>query len=614
MCPIFVSLWKCAFIIPFLGIRRGMFIPSSRFCSSSRRQIFIASFSHPFFVSSFILRSCSSLGVCAVASVSVSRISVVSVMVMVVFFIFFYPFLCELRKLFKLCFLPLSLMVRRKVILVIRDGWGFRSSSRNNAIASAKTPNADFLMKNYPSVLVDASGEAVGLPSGYQGNSEVGHLTIGSGRVILQSLKRINDSISDGSFFRIPEFLDAISNCKRKGSSLHIAGLLQVEGVHSHMNHLFALLDLCAQQGFGDVKLHLFTDGRDAPVTSSLKHLRLVQAKLKRLGFGEIVSVCGRYYAMDRDKRWDRTRVAYDCVVNGKGLVFEDVIRGVKDSHKGGVTDEFILPMKLKTYEGLRRNDSFIFFNFRTDRTRQLTRALVEPFFSGWFRRRRKVFFVGMTQYYSGMRAKVAFKEQSTSNLLGEVVSMSGLSQLRISETEKYAHVTFFFNGQVEKPFRGEHRVLVPSPKVRTYDLKPEMSVYEVSDALIRELRKDRFEFVVVNLVNCDMVGHTGDVGAITRAVESVDDCLGKLVTHGLNEGYDLLVFADHGNAEDQRKEWRTSHTVNPVPFVLVSNRPELIHCSLKKGMGLRDVGPTALAVLGLDKPSEMTGESIIEL
>ena len=504
-------------------------------------------------------------------------------------------------------------MVRRKVILVIRDGWGFRASSRNNAIASAKTPNADFLMKNYPSVLVDASGEAVGLPSGYQGNSEVGHLTIGSGRVILQSLKRINDSISDGSFFEVKEFLDAINNCKVKCSSLHLAGLLQEEGVHSHMDHLFALLDLCVRENFKDVKLHLFTDGRDSPVTASVAHFKRVLSKLKDLGFGEIVSVCGRYYAMDRDKRWDRTRKAYDCIVNGKGVIFDDVIKGIKESHNKDVTDEFVLPMKLKGYDGLKRNDSFIFFNYRTDRTRQLTKALVEPFFSGWLRRRKKIFFVGMTQFYKGMNAKIAFKENHLSNLLGEVVSNAGLRQLRISETEKYAHVTFFFNGQVETPFKQEHRILVPSPKVRTYDLKPEMSVYEVSDALIKEIKKDKFEFVVVNLVNGDMVGHTGDVGAITRAVEAVDDCLGKIVMHGLNEGYDLLVFADHGNAEDQRKEWRTSHTVNPVPFIVVSNRSELLHCSLKKGMGLKDVGPTALAVLGLDKPNDMTGESIIE-
>ena len=500
-----------------------------------------------------------------------------------------------------------------KVILVIRDGWGFRSSHRDNAVFSAKTPNTDFLMANYPNVLIDASGEAVGLPSGYQGNSEVGHMTIGSGRVVLQSMVRINKSIKDGSFFSIPEFLSAINNCKRHGSSLHIAGLLQEEGVHSHINHLFALLDLCKFENFSSVKLHLFTDGRDAPVTASLKHLMSVSKKLKELGFGVIESISGRYFAMDRDNRWERTRKAYDCVVNAQGVKFSDVFSSVKESHDAGVSDEFIVPRCHESYQGLKKNDSFIFFNFRTDRTRQLTKAIVEPLFSGWFRKRVKVFFVAMTLYYKGMNCEVAFKEQKLTNLLGSVVSSGGLRQLRISETEKYAHVTFFFNGQVEKPFRREDRILINSPKVATYDLLPEMSARGVTDSLVKEIKKDKYDLIVVNLVNGDMVGHTGNVDAIVKAVETVDSCVGQIVTNGLNNGYDLFVFADHGNAEDQRKEWRTSHTINPVPFIVVSNRKELRHCVLKKGMGLKDVAPTTLKVLGIARPVEMSGESIID-
>ncbi|MCC7574049.1 2,3-bisphosphoglycerate-independent phosphoglycerate mutase [Candidatus Woesearchaeota archaeon] len=504
-------------------------------------------------------------------------------------------------------------MVKNKVILVIRDGWGFRSSKNDNAIASSDTPNTDFLMKKYPNVLVNASGEAVGVPKGYQGNSEVGHMTIGSGRIILQSLERINNSIRDKSFFSNSEFLGAINNCKKHGSSLHIAGLLQEEGVHSHISHLFALLDLCESQNFRDVKLHLFTDGRDSPVTHSLVLVRKVKRKLVSLGFGVIVSVSGRYYAMDRDKRWDRTRKVYDCVVLGKASDFDDVESYIKLSHGAGVTDEFIVPGKLKGYAGFGKDDSFIFFNFRTDRTRQLTRAIVEPFFGGWFRCRKKVFFVGMTQYYKGMNARIAFNEQVLSGLLGGVVAGNGLKQLRISETEKYAHVTFFFNGQVEKPFRGERRILVPSPRVATYDLKPEMSAFEVTSSLVREIDRQEFDFVVVNLVNGDMVGHTGVVSAIKKGVEAVDSCVGSIVSHGLKNGYDLLILADHGNAEDQTPAWRTSHTVNPVPFIFVSDNPDFKNVKLLKGKGLRDVAPTVLSLLGLPKPDEMTGESIIK-
>ena len=459
-------------------------------------------------------------------------------------------------------------MKKHKVILVIRDGWGYRSSSEQNAIKNTSTPNTDKLMKAYPHTLINASGEAVGLPEGYQGNSEVGHMTIGSGRVIFQSLAKINHSIKTSVFFKIPEFLEAINNCKKHSSKLHLIGLLQVQGVHAHINHLFALLDLCEQQKFRDVIVHVITDGRDAPVTDSLKHVSKLMKKLKTLGFGFIGTVSGRYYTMDRDKRWDRTEKAYDCIVNASSdkQPFSSVFDVLEDCHSDGETDEFIVPRIAEGYEGVKINDSMIFYNFRTDRPRQFTQAVVEKNFVGWKRQPLKVFYVGMTQFYNPMNAKVAFKDQNLNNLLGKVVADSGLKQLRISETEKYAHVTFFFNGQVETPNKGEDRLLVNSPKVATYDLQPEMSAYEVTDKLVSEIVKEKYDLIITNLVNGDMVGHTGLLKAIKKAVKTVDDCVGKIVDAGLKHNYTLLVFADHGNAEDQTTLWRTSHTINPVP------------------------------------------------
>lgn len=497
----------------------------------------------------------------------------------------------------------------KKVILVIRDGWGYRKECKDNAICQTPTPNTDKLMEKYPNVLLDASGGAVGLPEGYQGNSEVGHMTIGSGRVIFQSLARINKSIKEGDFFKIPEFLNAIKNCKENNTKLHLIGLLQVEGVHAHKEHLFALLDLCKKQKFKDVYVHVITDGRDAPVTDSLKHVEDLKLKLKDIGFGEIATVSGRYYSMDRDKRWDRTKKAYECIIEGKAdAEFEDAIITIKQSHAEEKTDEFIIPRKRKGYQGVKERDSFIFYNFRTDRTRQLTMAIVEKDFEGWERNPLDVFYVGMTQYYIPMNAKVAFPDVDIKNILGDAVSKAGLKQLRISETEKYAHVTFFFNCQVEKPNKNEERILVHSPKVATYDLKPEMGVYEITEKLVKEIKTGKHDLIVTNLVNGDMVGHTGIVEAIGKAVASVDDCVGKIVEAALEKDYTLLVFADHGNAEDQTPEWRTSHTINQVPLIVVSKEKH----KLKKGKGLKDIAPTALKLLGIEKPKEMTGESII--
>ncbi len=500
-----------------------------------------------------------------------------------------------------------------RVILVIRDGWGYRRERSDNAILGTPTPRTDRLMAGYPNVLLDACGEAVGLPQGYQGNSEVGHMTIGSGRIIFQSMERINRSISEGDFYGIPEFLEAVGNCKRRGSRLHLVGLLQSEGVHAHEEHLYALLELCRREAFRDVCVHVVTDGRDAPVADSLKHMAKLAERMKSLGVGEVATVSGRYYLMDRNSRWDRVKAAYDCVMDGVCAgEFADPLEHVRLCHGRGETDEFIVPAKARGYGGVGVGDSMVFFNFRTDRTRQFTKAVVEDGFDGWQRKRRDVFFVAMTQFYSPMNARVAFKDQELRNLLGDVVSRAGLRQLRISETEKYAHVTFFFNGQVEKPYPLEERVLVESPKVATYDLEPKMSAYEVTDRLVGEIGRGVHDFIVVNLVNCDMVGHTGVVEAIHRAVAAVDECTGRIVDAGLGQGYTLLVFADHGNAEDQTPEWRTSHTINPVPLILVSKDDGLRGVRLREGRGLRDIAPTVLALMGVPQPEEMTGESLL--
>mgnify|MGYP001224391603 CR=1 FL=1 len=502
-----------------------------------------------------------------------------------------------------------------KVILVIRDGWGYRAEKKDNAIANALTPNTDLLMKNYPNTLLNASGEAVGLPKGFQGNSEVGHLTIGSGRIIYQSLTRINKSIEDKSFFTNQEFLEAIRNARRNKTSLHLIGLFQTEGVHAHLNHLEALLELCRQEKFFDVKIHAVTDGRDSPVKNSLIHVKKIQALLKKLKFGEIVTVSGRYYSMDRNKNWERTKQAHDCIVNGETkITYKDPIVSIQESHKKKVTDEFIVPRKQKNYSGVKENDSIIFFNFRTDRTRQLTQSIVERRFDGWSRGdKKKTYFVGMTQYYVPMNAHVAYPDIVEKNLLGEVVAENGLRQLRISETEKYAHVTFFFNGQNEVANRNEERILVPSPSVATYDKKPEMSAIEVTQKLVEQIKTKKFDFLVVNLVNCDMVGHTGDKKAIIKAIETVDTCVGEITKTALEENYTTLVFADHGNAEDQSKKWTTSHTINPVPLIIVTNDEKIKKSTLEKNKGLRDIAPTVLDILKIKKPIEMTGSSIIK-
>jgi 2,3-bisphosphoglycerate-independent phosphoglycerate mutase len=516
-------------------------------------------------------------------------------------------------------------MAKEKIIFIIRDGWGYRAEKKENAIREGKVPFNNFIMKNYPTTLLDASGPSVGLPKGYQGNSEVGHMTIGSGRIIYQSLDKINNSIKDKTFFSNEAFNSAIENAKKNKTTLHIIGLIQEEGVHSHLSHIIALLELCKKKNFQNVLVHCITDGRDAPVTKSLFYVKKLIAKMKKMGVGKIATIQGRFYAMDRDKRWERTQKAYDCIVLGKTgeehrkkkisekeFLPGGEIQAIEKSHAQGKTDEFILPTKLVGYNGVHENDSIIFTNFRTDRTRQLTSAIVESEFSGWERKPLQVFFTAMTQFYSPMNAYVAFPEVKLTNLLGEVISKAHFNQLRISETEKYAHVTFFFNGQQEKPFEGEDRILIPSPKVQTYDQKPEMSVKEIANRLCDEIQKKNYDFVVTNLVNGDMVGHTGIKKAIIKGVEAVDSATKQITEKALELGYTIFIFADHGNAEDQTIKWRTSHTTNKVPFIIVSNNEKLKKMKLKKGKGLSDIAPTALKLMNISIPKEMSGESII--
>lgn len=505
-------------------------------------------------------------------------------------------------------------MERHKpIVLLIRDGWGYKKDPEMNAVAQGDCPFTKHLMKEYPNVLIKTSGEAVGLPEGYQGNSEVGHMTIGSGRIIYQSMARIDKAIESKEFFKNPVFLNAVENCKKHGSTLHIIGLLQKEGVHAHINHCLALLDLCKKQSIKDVVVHVVSDGRDAPPTNTITNVQVLLKKFKEVGFGKVATISGRYYTMDRDKRWDRTKRAYDCVVLGQADTFSDPAKCFEDCYARNETDEFIIPKRAPWYTGVKPHDSFIFYNFRTDRTRQLTRAMIEDKFEGWERKPLDIFFVAMTEFYTPMskRGVAAFGSERHENLLGGILAKHGLKQLRISETEKYAHVTFFFNDQVEEPNKGEDRILIPSPKVATYDLKPEMSVDEIGDRLVKEIDRGIYDVIVTNFVNGDMVGHTGIWDAILKAVHAVDRNVEKVVEKTLQKGGIVLVFADHGNCEDVTKGWATSHTTNPVHFILVSGDPMLKEAKLKTGKGLQDVAPTVLKLLGIPKPKEMTGESL---
>ena len=508
-------------------------------------------------------------------------------------------------------------MRKKPVMLAILDGYGKSDIIEGNAVAAASTPNMDRLMAQYPNSIIHASGMDVGLPEGQMGNSEVGHTNIGAGRVVYQELTRITKSIADGDFFENEALLAACKNCRDNGTALHVMGLLSDGGVHSHNSHLYEVLELAKRQGLQKVYVHCFMDGRDVSPTSGVDFAKELVEKIRTIGVGEIATVMGRYYVMDRDNRWERVQKAYDAMVFGKGELCESAVTCIAESYNQDVTDEFIVPAVV-TKDGvpvgtIQQDDSVIFFNFRPDRAREITRTLVDPAFTGFARAYFPVHFVCMTQYDANMpNVDVAFKPEKLTNTFGEYISKLGMKQLRIAETEKYAHVTFFFNGGVEQPYAGEDRILVPSPKVATYDLQPEMSAYIVTDKLLEALDKVDYDAVILNFANCDMVGHTGVMEAAVKAVEAVDECIGKVADKVLEKGGVILITADHGNAEQMLDPADhsvfTAHTTNVVPFIVAG----IGDVKLKKGR-LADLAPTMLDIMGIEKPAEMTGESLIE-
>ncbi|MBR5236950.1 MAG: 2,3-bisphosphoglycerate-independent phosphoglycerate mutase [Clostridia bacterium] len=506
--------------------------------------------------------------------------------------------------------------MKQPLLLCILDGYGTNAATEGNAIYAAKTPYMDKLLSACPNTLLDASGMAVGLPEGQMGNSEVGHTNIGAGRIVYQELTRITKSIKDGDFFANEAFMDAVKNCKEKNSALHIMGLLSDGGVHSHNSHIYGLVELAKKQGLSKVYLHCFLDGRDVPPASGKDFVAALKDELGHIGCGKIATVMGRYYAMDRDNRWERVEKAYSAMVLGVGEPTCDPVAAVQASYDNEVTDEFVVPVVVMEENApvgvITEGDSVIFANFRPDRAREITRTLVDPEFDGFAREFQKLHYVCMTQYDKSMpNVDVAFRPQSLENTLGDYLSQKGLSQLRIAETEKYAHVTFFFNGGVEAVCEGEDRALIASPKVATYDLKPEMSAIEVTEEALRRIESDKYDVIILNFANCDMVGHTGVFDAAVKAVETVDACMERVIEAVLSRGGIALVTADHGNADQMvdpdNGDTFTAHTTFPVPFVVVGK-----DVSLRAGGCLADISPTMLTLLGLPQPSEMTGKSLI--
>jgi len=502
---------------------------------------------------------------------------------------------------------------KRPLLLMILDGYGLRDSGEGNAIATAKKPNIDKLFSSYPHSKLEASGMSVGLPEGQMGNSEVGHLNIGAGRIVYQDLTRITKSIRDGDFYRNKILLDAIRNARVNGTSLHLMGLLSDGGVHSHNSHLYALLELAKREGIKKVYVHAFLDGRDVPPKSALGYISEAGKKMKEL-VGEFASISGRYYAMDRDKRWDRVEKAYDVMTSGHGITADSAFLAVENAYARGETDEFVTPTVIlknkKPVSLISKEDSVIFFNFRSDRAREITRAFTDSDFMDF---KRAVYphthFVCLTQYNETFKVPVAYQSESLKNILADVLSNHNLKQLRIAETEKYAHVTFFFNGGRETPVKEEERILIPSPKVATYDLQPEMSAFLVTDEVVNAVSSGKYDVIILNYANLDMVGHTGVFDAAVKAVEAVDECIGSVFTAIKDAGGLLIITADHGNAEqmvDEKGGIHTAHTCNPVPFIFCEKG-----VALKDGI-LADIAPTLLDILGIEKPEEMTGRSLI--
>ena len=502
-------------------------------------------------------------------------------------------------------------------MLMILDGFGINENEKGNAVKLANTPNIDKLMKTCPTTVIHTSGLQVGLPEGQMGNSEVGHTNIGAGRIVYQELTRITKSIENGDFFSIPELVAAIENCKEHNSKLHILGLLSDGGVHSHMRHLFAILELAKRKDFEDVYVHCFLDGRDTPPASGENYIAKLEEKMKEKGVGKIASISGRFYAMDRDKRWQRIQKAYDALVNGVGNKATTAVSAIESSYQKEVFDEFVEPTVI--YSGdepvatIGENDSVIFFNFRPDRAREITRTLVDPEFNEFETKKLNLYYVCFTQYDETLpNVHIAFKPETLKNTFGEYISNKGLTQLRIAETEKYAHVTFFFNGGEEKQYPGEDRILVPSPKVETYDMQPEMSAEEVTQKVVEAIKSRKYNAIILNYANPDMVGHTGSLDAAIKAVEKIDECVQRVVEAVNEVEGTLIITADHGNAEQmidyKTGEPHTAHTTNPVPLILVGKDG----VKLKEGK-LADLAPTMLEIMGLEKPEEMTGESLIQ-
>ena len=504
-------------------------------------------------------------------------------------------------------------MSKKPVALIIMDGFGYNPEDYGNAITAAKKPNLDKYMQG-PHTLIGASGLDVGLPDGQMGNSEVGHTNIGAGRIVYQMLVKISKDIKDGTFFDNKALQAAMDNCKEKNSALHLMGLLSPGGVHSHMEHLFGLVEMAKKNGLEKVYIHAFLDGRDVPPSSAAEYMEQTVEELNKIGLGKIATISGRFYAMDRDNAWDRVEKAYSAIVYGEGVNESEPVQAIKNSYANEVTDEFMLPTVIEGGASVKEGDSVIFFNFRPDRARQITRAFVDPDFSG-FERKNGFFetkFVCMAQYDASMpNVSVAYPPEQLTMTLGEYLSKSGKTQLRIAETQKYAHVTFFFNGGEEKQFEGEDRILIKSPDVATFDMKPEMSAYEVCDAVVDAINADKYDVIILNYANCDMVGHTGIFNAAVAAVEAVDECVGRMVDAILAKGGQAIITADHGNADclidPVTKAPFTAHTTNPVPLIAVG-----IDGELREGGVLADLAPTMLEILEMPQPAEMTGKSLI--
>lgn len=509
-------------------------------------------------------------------------------------------------------------MSKQTTLLLILDGFGINENSEANAVAQADKPNLDAIMKKYPTVKGYASGMAVGLPDGQMGNSEVGHLNMGAGRIVYQQLTSITKAIQDGTFFKNAALVKAMNVCKTNDSALHLFGLLSDGGVHSHIEHLYGLLEMAKREGLSKVYVHAFLDGRDTPPASAKEFMEALVAKMKEIGVGKVASVSGRYYAMDRDNRWDRVEKAYKAIALGEGVKATDPVQAIADSYANEVNDEFVVPTVI-TENGeaigtIKPEDSIIFFNFRPDRAREMTRVFCDPEFSGFERERIEASFTTFTQYDVTIpNTEVCFVPEELTNTFGTFLAKNGKTQLRIAETEKYAHVTFFFNGGEEEPNEGEDRILVPSPKVATYDLQPEMSVYEVADKLEDAIRQGKYDVIICNFANPDMVGHTGSLDAAKAAIHAVDTAVGQVIKAIEETNGQAFICADHGNAEQMidysNGEAFTAHTTNPVPFVLVNYKEGV---TLKEGGKLADIAPTLIEMMGMEKPAEMTGESLL--